>query len=297
MEFGALIEGFEAICHFQTERQAIKKKLGIAKLQPDTPGVKECLDHQEHLCKFLLHVIFPVYFDNKYTCKVGKGSGAYLNVPYFTLLPPDQKTNDGVYVAVCFGTEGAGAVAGFAQSDSVDHELKTVTREPPMLRINVDGGSEGTKYNNSFQNPLEFLRPDFPHEFFAFLEHIEESLRLSARHLGLSLNTMERIKTEFSSALKNAGLIFRENPPESRMILPSGPPELGSSSGAASPGKPEEVEAAKSVSDGEETAVSEPGESGAEESVAVPGENRRQPEEKKKRIQMNHNRLVPIKEL
>jgi 5-methylcytosine-specific restriction protein B len=113
--------------------------------------------------------------------KASRGSGKLPRVPWLALLPPDQQVTNGIYVAVCFGREGAGAIAGCAQSVTnprADFPAVLRTANRP-LTVNVDGGSPGTRYNDAFANPLEILRDSFDEQ--TVRRHIEESLILATR--------------------------------------------------------------------------------------------------------------------
>ena len=105
---------------------------------------------------------------------VSKGAGFYPKVPWICLLPPNQQANCGVYVSICFGREGNGAVAGLAQSVTNPQGLHISRRSNNKpLSIDVDGSSS-TKYNDSYKNPVEFFKDSFNED--QFKAHIEDSL-------------------------------------------------------------------------------------------------------------------------
>jgi len=114
---------------------------------------------------------------------VSEGAGAFPKVPWVCLLPPGQRVNDGVYVGICFGTGGNGAVVGCLESASSPKGLKTVQRagSGKVPAINVDGTSSGTQYNNVFANPLEVFSEAFDSQLV--VNHISDSLRLALGHL------------------------------------------------------------------------------------------------------------------
>ena len=118
---------------------------------------------------------FGSYGGSNFTVEASEGAGNFPRVPWVCLLPPGQAASDGVFVSICFGREGKGAVAGFAESVRNRRGLKFVKRTAlnPLL-INVNGASPGTFYNDSFENPLEFYPEDFSEENFK--THIAESL-------------------------------------------------------------------------------------------------------------------------
>jgi 5-methylcytosine-specific restriction protein B len=104
-----------------------------------------------------------------------KGAGAFPRIPYIVILPPGQKTNDGVYVAICFGKEGAGAVIGFAQS--VDHPQPGFPRLiRDIFRVDV------AQFNSAYANPMEIMNDDFSEE--KLIAHLKESIALCLSYLG-----------------------------------------------------------------------------------------------------------------
>ena len=106
---------------------------------------------------------------------VSKGAGFYPKGPWICLLPPNQQAANGVYVSICFSSEGNGAVAGLAQSVTNPQGLHTIKRSKNKpLSIDVDGVRSSSKYNDSFQNPQEFFKDTFNEA--QFKAHIEDSL-------------------------------------------------------------------------------------------------------------------------
>lgn len=108
---------------------------------------------------------------------IGKGNLA--TVMWVTFLPPGQKTSDGIYVSICFGKKGNGVVAGCAISDTKKKKynrlVRTVDRgECPC--VDVNGVRPGTKYNNGYLNPKEFLVQSFDEE--GLCSHLKSSVKL-----------------------------------------------------------------------------------------------------------------------
>jgi hypothetical protein len=117
-----------------------------------------------------------------YRLQLSRGSGAFPRVPWVTILPPNQQTNKGVYVSICFDRKGRGVVAGFAESASNPAGLDTVRRRGvPSWKLDVDGTSSGTRYNDGYVNPAEFERNSFAQD--ALLRHLKASLALCQRYL------------------------------------------------------------------------------------------------------------------
>jgi hypothetical protein len=58
----------------------------------------------------------PELIQQGYVTKVGKGVGRFPNIPWISLLPPDQSPSRGVYGVACINGEGDGYVVGPATS-------------------------------------------------------------------------------------------------------------------------------------------------------------------------------------
>ncbi len=149
--------------------------------------------------------------------RASKGVGKFPRVPWICILPPGQSVNKGIYVAICFGKEGAGAIVGCAQSVSNPQSLKVVIRSRMRpLKIDVDGTSAQTHYNDAFNNPLEFTPTNFDEQ--ALRNHIDASLRLCFDHIGINPKTKlegknlsefyPRIIDSFADAVAGAGFQF-----------------------------------------------------------------------------------------
>jgi 5-methylcytosine-specific restriction protein B len=134
--------------------------------------------------------------------KISKGSGAFPTVPWIVLLPPGQELTKGVYVGLCFGNEGAGAVLGCAESSTYPQGLKTIKRTDrgSIPEINVDGRSAGTKYNNVYANPIEIRKGEF--DSIKFIKHTEDSLKMALEFISnIRTNIPEipfKIDTDFA---------------------------------------------------------------------------------------------------
>lgn len=130
------------------------------------------------------------------TC-VSKGNGYYPKVSWVAFLPPAQKVTDGVYVGVCFGRDGNGVVVGCMASNSQKEKYSSLeffdrTGSP----INVNGQHEGTKYNEMFVNPVDYLVSDISEN--AVVEHVNESIDVCERILAGVVNEAGDTKTESS---------------------------------------------------------------------------------------------------
>jgi len=154
--------------------------------------------------------------------KDGFGSGRVIRTPYICLLPPKQTVGKGVYVSVCFGRNGDGAVSGFARSTN------TKTKEQPVIRntgepgfIDVDGSRESTKFNNTFFNPKSFYSGKLKTE--ELKTHILDSIPKCLAILNMKGAENMKIKKhdileKFSIELDKTGFHYQDNMPE-RLIL------------------------------------------------------------------------------
>ncbi|KQR94508.1 hypothetical protein ASG01_01090 [Chryseobacterium sp. Leaf180] len=101
------------------------------------------------------------------------------NVLYVCILPERQMVSNGIYAAICFDVKGRGALVGCVGSKKISQNIKTVIRKTKnaSLKIDVDGASEATKYNNNFVNPAEFFYPLSGEN--NLIQHLEESLQIA----------------------------------------------------------------------------------------------------------------------
>ena len=136
---------------------------------------------------------------------ISGGATNFPKVPWASLLPPDQETSDGVYIAMCFGREGNGVVAGLGESSSNPRGLQTVKRKPP-LKINVNGASNSTHYNDCFANPKDFEFDSFDADEFTkhVMTSIEECIKFLKLHPEASMFGKKQ-EDEFLSSLQKSG--------------------------------------------------------------------------------------------
>jgi 5-methylcytosine-specific restriction protein B len=113
--------------------------------------------------------------------KFGKGSGNFPKVPWLCLLPPGQTAKNGIYVSICFGSEGAGAVCGFAGSAATPQGLAyaDLGENPPI---------DANTFNHGFVNPENFFKDSFDEE--KLRSHIADSLSLCLDQLKLLSTSM-----------------------------------------------------------------------------------------------------------
>jgi len=201
-------EAFRAICEFCKDYD----DAGDA-WRKDSP---RCLEVRRNLAKLndWLRAYFSAYEGRSLTVKSSDGATNFPKVPWICILPEGQEVNDGVYVSICFDRHGRGAVAGFAESATNPKGLVTVRRTGEDLRIDVNGPSSGTRFNDGFVNPEDFYKDNFDSN--KLRDHIAKSLDLCLNHLGgyqLMPMTPDD-KNNFVTALQKSGFVTQPGLPE-----------------------------------------------------------------------------------
>lgn len=201
-------EVFDAICKFCMEYD----QAGEA-WRKDSP---RCLEVRRNLAKLndWLRAYFSAYEGRSLTVKSSDGATNFPKVPWICILPEGQEVNDGVYVSICFDRHGRGAVAGFAESATNPKGLVTVRRTGEDLRIDVNGPSSGTRFNDGFVNPEEFYKDNFDSN--KLRDHIAKSLDLCLNHLGGNqlMPMTPDDKNNFVAALQKSGFVTQPGLPE-----------------------------------------------------------------------------------
>lgn len=110
--------------------------------------------------------------------QVSKGQSTLPRVLWVAFLPRGHRVSTHVSVAVCFGRRGEGAVLGIMEPAGISYQVAPLVKrtENGNLQVDVDGPTQGTKYNNRFINPKEILADKFDKE--AFLSHLKNSVEL-----------------------------------------------------------------------------------------------------------------------
>jgi 5-methylcytosine-specific restriction protein B len=185
-------EPFSAICDFAKEyNQALGAWLTS---EPKCLAARASLEKMELWARshFELFRGIPIQF------KFRRGSGNFPKVPWLCLLPPGQTARNGIYVSICFGREGAGAVCGFAGSAQIPQGLayKDLGENPP---VDVD------TFNHGFVNPENFFKDSFDEE--KLRSHIADSLSLCLDQLKLLSTSMftSDDKANVAGAVKATG--------------------------------------------------------------------------------------------
>jgi len=200
-----LEEAFQKICSFCAEYNGSTK--------PRMKNDQKCIEVVQHLTTLAewLKTEFANYLGINMNISVARGSGNYPRVPWIAICPPGQSVNKGAYVALCFGREGNGMVAGFAESATAPVGLNTVDRKSNApLRIDVDGSSQETRYNNVFKNPLEIERDAFKNDVLH--DHVRVSLDQCIDFLKLNPSKLFSFQelSQFVETAKSCGFVSGE---------------------------------------------------------------------------------------
>lgn len=175
-----MVEEFNRLCLFRQFNPGIRGS-GLSVNDPILiPVVNDLLS-----IKNTLQTYFANYKGFNFSVEISKGQANFPSVFHISILPPSQKVSNGIYVVMCFDIKGRGAVVGCAESITHSKGLRTVKRKKSKgkLNIDVDGLRTTTKYNNTFQNPIEFfygLESDS-----GLLSHIEHSIDIALIELNL----------------------------------------------------------------------------------------------------------------
>lgn len=124
----------------------------------------------------LTRKLLPEFF-LPFTLEVSIGRGKPVKVPWLCILGPEQKVQEGFYVAVSIEPNGHGLVAGIMKSATHPPEvLLSTQKRTPLPENALDVDSPTYRFNDAFHNPQEFFTETLDSE--AFLAHLRESLRL-----------------------------------------------------------------------------------------------------------------------
>lgn len=174
MNSANLLDYFNAVCEFR-QLNPVMKNMPLRTTDPAITPIRDALNGlKKHLQQYYQEIN-----NVSFTVEVSRGMVSLPHVLDACILPPGQLIRNGIYTAVCFDILGRGALVGCVESKVTSKGLKTVQRKKDsgLLSIDVDGGSERTKYNNVFVNPEEFYYPVDDEE--ALDKHIWESLELT----------------------------------------------------------------------------------------------------------------------
>ena len=140
------------------------------------PRVLETLAELRALKTLLEREVLPDFF-LPFTLEVSVGRGKPVKVPWLCILGPEQKVQEGFYVAVSVEPYGRGLVAGIMKSATHPPEvLLSTQKRTPLPENALDVDSPTYRFNDAYHNPQEFFTETLESE--AFLAHLRESLRL-----------------------------------------------------------------------------------------------------------------------
>ena len=164
---GTIKDSLEAVFRLVRENNVQHYGIGSQKAQEIKENIKAVKDG------VVQSGVIPAGWTSDYS--IGKGNLA--KVMWITFLPPGQKASDGIYVSICFGRDGNGLVTGCAisdtQKDKYRNIVETVNRGKHPV-VDVNGVRPGTRYNNGYLNPREFLSGEISED--VFLAHIRGSV-------------------------------------------------------------------------------------------------------------------------
>lgn len=171
---------FNQICEFR-QKYPVSKGNAIKTDNPILNDVKSALNN----LKKELEKKYSQFEGIDFKIEVSKGAANFPNVAHVCILPPNQKVSDGIYVGICFDVSGKGAIIGCMESKTNPKGLNTQVRKKgkQIPEIDVDGGSNSTKYNNFYENPKDFHYKLV--EDSELQSHIGKSLSLCLYNLNL----------------------------------------------------------------------------------------------------------------
>lgn len=181
---------FNELCSFRQDHPPIKGEA----ISTNSELVKPVFANLTAL-KNKLEDRFKNYKGVELKFEYSKGASNFPNILHVSILPPEQKVSNGIYVVICFDKLGRGAVAGCAESKTHPRGLDVIVRKKSNkdeLLIDVDGGKENTKYNNTFANPKEFFYNLIDDK--ELFDHLETSLNLVLFKLNLIDSSLLPVK-------------------------------------------------------------------------------------------------------
>ena len=126
--------------------------------------------------------ILPPSVFEKYEIKFSYGAGCFPKVPWIAIVPKGKKVSNSISTCICFGKFGDGVVIGtmfpYPKQEGV---YKTEGRRTIVGRIDINGSSSSTKYNNKFVNPEDFLSSGLDEA--KLLKHILGSIEIMNTYL------------------------------------------------------------------------------------------------------------------
>ncbi|MDI1361960.1 hypothetical protein [Methylotenera sp.] len=173
-----LIENIQNVLNFcatNFSRKALKTSSGQAKITT------------QHLLTVAksLKLLIPSTSLEKLDITISYGSGFFPKVPWVAIVPVGKRVSNSISVAICFGSNGEGLVAGAMFPNAVDlGPFKTKSRsesEEGSSYINISGINNRTKYNDKFINPRNFTKEQISED--DLVNHLNESILIMKQYL------------------------------------------------------------------------------------------------------------------
>ena len=107
--------------------------------------------------------------------RVSKGMTYMPYILWVAFLPDGCRVSRNMSVAICFGKNGEGVVAGVMEPKGMSQPIApTKGRTNGKILVDVDGKKASNKYNNMFLNPKEFIRDEI--DITELVSHVSESI-------------------------------------------------------------------------------------------------------------------------
>jgi len=163
---------YKRICEFSASYSRFNKPLRLG-----SPSGRAAIIPVKTFAQVLASAL-PESVRDRYEVSYSRGIQYVPFVLWVALCPPGVRVSSGMTVAICFGRAGEGVVAGLMVPSS--SSLGTI----PLcertiggnLRVNVNGTTKESRYNDRFVNPREFLADETNIE--DLLGHVQASLRI-----------------------------------------------------------------------------------------------------------------------
>jgi hypothetical protein len=163
----------------------VKKINSKGPFKTNSEIARETIHNLDLIVKELTELIRSKYSENlKY--HTSKGGGIFPNIPWIAITLENTKPSKDKSIALCFDKSGLGFVVGVLLPTGIDANYSPVYRGSSP-KLNVDGYTDFTKYNDRFVNPQEFLMDKFSETEFS--EHLLISVELFGKTFVNKLNT------------------------------------------------------------------------------------------------------------
>ena len=151
-----------------TLTSAIKTICSLTKKLGRLEGTRTGTDDAKILASNLHHVRDALNVEiglrklGDFHLRVGAGNGYVPRVPWVFVSKDPGPVSSNVGLAICFGRDGNGLVLGkmYPLKMGAGQIKRSINRKDEKF-INVDGVSTGTRYNDRFCSPSEFLIEKF----------------------------------------------------------------------------------------------------------------------------------------